>query len=79
MPAILVRDVDEETKRRLRTRAARNGRSMEEEVRVIIRSALFTTQPAANLADLARSLFGKSGVELLPHPPVHPRPAPDFE
>jgi antitoxin FitA len=40
MAQILVRNLEETIKRRLRRRAKENGRSMEEEVRVIIRSAL---------------------------------------
>jgi plasmid stability protein len=40
MASITIRDLDPDTKERLRIRAARFGRSMEEEVRVILRSAL---------------------------------------
>jgi plasmid stability protein len=40
MASITIRELDPETKERLRLRAARHGRSMEEEVRVILRSAL---------------------------------------
>ena len=40
MASLTIRDLDPEMKDRLRTRAARHGRSMEEEVRVILRSTL---------------------------------------
>ena len=39
MASITIRQLDEELKRRLRLRAARNGRSMEDEARTILRSA----------------------------------------
>lgn len=40
MPAITIRQVDGDTKRRLRLRAAANGRSMEAEAPEILRSTL---------------------------------------
>lgn len=40
MASITIRNLDERTKARLRLRAARHGRSMEEEARSLIRSAL---------------------------------------
>jgi plasmid stability protein len=40
MPQLLVRNVDEETIARLKARAAANGRSMEAELREVIRAAL---------------------------------------
>ena len=39
MASITIRQLDEDLKRRLRLRAARNGRSMEDEARTILRSA----------------------------------------
>lgn len=44
MPAITIRQVDDDTKRRLRLRAAANGRSMEAEAREILRSTLSAPQ-----------------------------------
>lgn len=74
MQAMVIRKLEEPLKVRLRVRAAQNGRSMEEEVRVILRAALTGPSHAPGLADLASSLFGsKHGVELVPHPPVRPR------
>ncbi len=40
MASITIRDLDPRLKERLRVRAARNHRAMEEEVRVILREAL---------------------------------------
>jgi antitoxin FitA len=40
MPNLNIRRLDEETHAKLRVRAARNGRSMEEEARRILRNAL---------------------------------------
>lgn len=40
MSAILIRNVDDDLKQSLRLQAARNGRSMEEEARVLLREGL---------------------------------------
>jgi phosphopantothenoylcysteine decarboxylase/phosphopantothenate--cysteine ligase len=39
LPSLTVRQLDERVKKRLRLRAARNGRSLEEELRIILRAA----------------------------------------
>ena len=39
MASLTVRQLDDKLKRQLRLRAARNGRSMEDEIRVILRAA----------------------------------------
>ena len=66
MASITIRKLDERTKARLRVRAARHGRSMEEEARTLLRSALRDdTPPARNLADAIRARFRRlGGVEL---------------
>ena len=66
MASITVRNLDERTKARLRVRAAHHGRSMEDEVRHILRAALTeTTTRAPNLADAIRRRFRPlGGVEL---------------
>jgi plasmid stability protein len=46
MTALLVRGIDDKLKRALRLRAAENGRSMEEEMRQILRTALGVPSPA---------------------------------
>src|SRR5690242_8406539 len=47
MASLTVRQVDEELKTLLRVRAARNKRSMEDEIRVILRQAAEQTGPEA--------------------------------
>lgn len=62
MPSISVRRLDDETYERLRSRAAADGVSMEEEARRIIRRAVAAPE---NLGSLARELFGpRHGVAL---------------
>ena len=66
MASITIRNLDEETKSRLRIQAAQHSRSMEEEVRNILRAALegATSQPL-NLAESIRGRFEPlGGVEL---------------
>jgi plasmid stability protein len=45
MASLLLRGLDDRLKRQLRLRAAENGRSMEEEVRQILRHALGVPSP----------------------------------
>jgi plasmid stability protein len=66
MASITIRKLDDALKGRLRVRAARHGRSMEDEVRNILRTALaeIPSQPA-NLAEAIRRRFEPlGGVEL---------------
>ena len=46
MATITVRDLDESTRAKLRIRAARNGRSMEAEVREILKAAVAGSPPS---------------------------------
>ncbi|MCY4408944.1 MAG: hypothetical protein OXC27_00645 [Caldilineaceae bacterium] len=70
MASITVRNLDEDLKRRLRIRAARNERSMEQEVRDILRAALDQeVAPARNLGTEIHNLFkpfGEVELEILP-------------
>ena len=62
MASITIRRLDEETKARLRVRAAQHGRSMEEEARTLLRVALRDdVTPAGNLADTIRARFRRLG------------------
>ena len=66
MATLTIRQLDDKTKGKLRVRAAQHGRSMEEEAREILRSAL-RTSPAAreNLGKAIRERFAPlGGVEL---------------
>ena len=62
MASITIRNLDDETKERLRVRAAHRRRSMEEEARSILREALDaeTTLPR-NLAKLVHDRFAALG------------------
>jgi len=62
MATITIRQLDEKTKSRLRVRAAHHGRSMEEEAREILRSALTFPAPVkGNLAESIARRFGALG------------------
>ena len=62
MASITIRRLPENTKRRLRMRAARNGRSMEQEARELLKSALSQAEPApTDLGEAIRKLFAPFG------------------
>jgi plasmid stability protein len=81
MASITVRNVDEDIKRRLRIRAAENGRSMEQEAREILRAALDPTQPPVlKLGTAIHDLFEPFGDVELELPPREPmREPPKFD
>jgi len=65
MAAIVIRRLDDSLKLRLRIRAAQHGRSMEEEVRVILNNTLGAEPPPPNLAAAIRARVAPvGGVEL---------------
>ncbi len=73
MASITVRNLEESTKRKLKVRAAMNGRSMEQEVREIIESALRNgSKPPRTGAEFAEGIHRRfarlGGVELEPLP-----------
>jgi len=69
MSTLTVRNLDDDLKRRLRIRAAQNGRSMEAEARAILRSSLVggDGQPA-RLGSRIRERFSGLGGERLELP-----------
>lgn len=87
MASITVRNLDEGLKQRLRVRAAENGRSMEQEVREILKEALETgeTKPTPPMTgkewyDSIRALVEPLGGVELEIPPRTPmRPPPTFD
>ncbi len=81
MASITVRNIEEEVKRRLRIRAAENGRSMEQEARDILRRALgHEPVPAKNLGTALHELFKPFGGVELDIPPREPmRDPPRFD
>ena len=79
MASITIRNLDDGLKRRLRVRAAENGRSMEEEARDILRHAV---GEAPHPKDLGRSIHARfaalGGVELELSERGPMRPPPEF-
>ena len=65
MASITIRNLDDDVKTQLRVRAVGNGRSMEEEARVILRNAV---KPKMACRNLARSIRARitplDGVDL---------------
>ena len=62
MATLTIRQLDDKTKARLRVQAAHHGRSMEEEAREILRSALTVASPmGGNLAEAIRRRFSALG------------------
>ena len=62
MATLTIRRIDDTTKTRLRVRAAHHGRSMEQEARDILRSALSASPPAeGNLAASIQRRFAELG------------------
>ena len=65
MASITIRNLDDDVKTRLRVRAAEHHRSMEEEVRIILRDAVTGHRGPRNLAAFTRQCFASlGGVEL---------------
>lgn len=63
MAQIIVRGLEDDVKQRLQRRARRHGRSMEDEIRHILRGAVAEgEQPAAPLGSAAVKLFGPLGL-----------------
>ena len=80
MASITIRNLDDEVKTRLRVRAAGKGRSMEEEVRQILRKAVGRAPRSRDLASIIRSHFGPTNGVDLELPPREPaREPPSFE
>ena len=81
MAQFIVRDLEDDVKTRLKRRAAHHGRSMEEEVRHILRNAVKEeNQPQPRLGSRISSRFAKVGLAS-DLPELHgqlPRPA-DFK
>ena len=80
MASITVRNLEEGLKRRLRIRAAENGRSMEQEARDILRAALYIEPwTGEDLVRAIRSRFAPLGGVELQLPSREPmREPPDF-
>ena len=69
MSSLTVRNLDESVKNRLRVRAARHGRSMEEEVRQILQNVVAPEQAGqVSFAERVNSRFAGLNVDSLPIP-----------
>ena len=80
MASVTISDLEDEVRHRLRTRAAANGRSMEEEARAILREAVAGEPEPKNLATIIRECFGPHGGVDLELPPREPaREPPKFD
>jgi antitoxin FitA len=75
--ALSIRDLDDSVKEKLRLRAARNGRSMEAEIRAILTSAVVDEAPRADLfTTLIERFAWLGGVDLdVPARTTSPRAA----
>jgi plasmid stability protein len=73
MASITIRKLPENTKRRLRMLAARNGRSMEQEARELLEAGLAQTEPKSeNLGESIHRRFAALGGVDLKIPPRGP-------
>lgn len=72
MASITIRNLDDGVKRKLRVRAATNGRSMEEEARTILRAAVDEEDSKRGLGTRVHELFKPLGGVKLEIPPREP-------
>jgi plasmid stability protein len=81
MASITIRKLDERLKARLRIRAARRGRSMEEEAREILRAALTAErkQPRDLYTAIREIIDPIGGVDLEPLPRLSVREPPKLD
>ena len=75
MASMTIRDIDEKLKARLRVQAAKHGRSMEDEARDILRTALSVERAQTGaLVEAIRSRikpFGGVDLEIAPREAMH--------
>ena len=79
MASLTIRNIDDSLKDALRLRAARHGRSMEEEVRQLLRRALVQDRPSTGLGSrVARRFAAVGGVDVPDATRSLPRQPPTF-
>ena len=61
MATLMIRDLDEEVKTRLRVQAAAHGRSMEAEARALLTTALSGRRPTRGLGSFIQAQFADIG------------------
>lgn len=64
MASIIIRNLEDDVKARLKLRAAGRGRSMEEEARDILRGSVGAIDPRADLGRAIAARFAALGVTL---------------
>lgn len=77
MASLTIRNLENDLKQRLRVRAAEHGRSMEEEVRAILREVIGEATPPRNLAAAIRARmvpFGGVDLDLPAREPMREPP-----
>lgn len=80
MASLTIRRLDESLKKRLRLQAARHGRSMEEEARLLLAAGLRRPPRAAgNAADAIAAIVDPIGGIELDLPPRNPTREPSLE
>jgi antitoxin FitA len=80
MASLTIRNLDNNLKAQLRQRAARHGRSMEAEARIILAQSLAMPVNTENLAVTIHRRFEALGMESLPIPTRQPvRNPPEFD
>ena len=80
MASITIRALDDDVEARLRVRAAENGRSMEDEARLILCAVVGCKLGSRNLTSIIRSHFGPANGVDLELPPREPgRDPPSFD
>jgi plasmid stability protein len=79
MATLMIRDLDEDVKARLRVQAAEHGHSMEAEARVLLAAALNGRRPSRGLGSYIRDQFAEiGGVDLQIPQRAEPARAVDF-
>ena len=80
MTNITIHDLDEDVRNELRVRAASNGRSMEEEARLILEEVLLPKGETRDLVTIFRSYFGpENGIDVELPPRSSSREPPSFD
>lgn len=80
MATLVIRDLDDEVKARLRVRAAEHGRSMEAEARAILATELNSRRPTSRLGSYISGRFTEVGGGEVDIPPrTEAARATDFE
>jgi antitoxin FitA len=80
MAQLIVRNIEDSVKKRLKQRAEKNRRSMEDEVRETLRNSAFQEDPRRGLGTEIASLFRKNGLDAdIPELRGHALQAPKFD